>query len=808
MSRFPRRADAAIFSVLALGCALGVLVAVGGSLAQLGRIFPGFVVWDNLVVVAIGPRTWTGIAADVPFRARVTAVDDRPVASRRELLDVIEPGGPDALHVYRFDSERGLESRSIAAMRFRGRDWLAAFGVYLLNGLAFLATGFAVFWLRPESRQSRAVLAFGVAWGTMLVLCLDLFTAGRLDPLYFIVQGLCPAALVHLALTFPEVRRPATRSARPIVAAYLVGGAVGVAEAIAYRADIPIQLLLDEWVWLAVAGTGALSMLAIADGAVRGSTPLVRRRARVVLSGALTAFLLPLVAMVAFFLLDLPVSSGALIATGFVFPLSIGYAVARHDLFEADRIVKQSLVYGATTAVVSLAYGASVLTVERLAAGLGPTRSPLFTIGFVMAVLATIVPLRDRIQRAVDRLFARGHADYKATVARASERMTTLLDREAIARHLIATIGEVLFIDRASLWERTSDALVFRGGTRPDGGARRVPLDDQGLAVLEHRGRLLGRDEIEEAPRLRASRNALRALFDALDAELAVPIKRGNALAGILAVGIKRSGGPLTSDDVDVLTTLADQAALALANAAAVEALADARERLSRSERLAAMGELSAAVAHGIRNPLAGIRLAAQLALEGAAPGDPVRENLGDVLSEVEKLEARVRGVLDFARPFEPRLEPTDLRQVVDGAVASLAGPAAARDVTIAFEPPGRLPPVLGDALHLGQVVQEILSNGIEALPAGGQITISAEVVGDGTPRVRLDVADDGPGVPRELRERIFQLFMTTKATGTGVGLAVARKIVERHGGTIRLEDGVPHGTRFVVELPCAQGPI
>jgi signal transduction histidine kinase len=177
------------------------------------------------------------------------------------------------------------------------------------------------------------------------------------------------------------------------------------------------------------------------------------------------------------------------------------------------------------------------------------------------------------------------------------------------------------------------------------------------------------------------------------------------------------------------------------------------------------------------------------------------------VLSEVEKLEARVRGVLDFARPFEPRLEPTDLRRVVDGAVASLAGPAAARDVTIAFEPPAQLPPVLGDALHLGQVVQEILSNGIEALPAGGRITISADVVGDGTPRVRLDVADDGPGVPRELRERIFQLFMTTKATGTGVGLAVARKIVERHGGTIRLEDGMPHGTRFVVELLCAQGP-
>jgi signal transduction histidine kinase len=217
------------------------------------------------------------------------------------------------------------------------------------------------------------------------------------------------------------------------------------------------------------------------------------------------------------------------------------------------------------------------------------------------------------------------------------------------------------------------------------------------------------------------------------------------------------------------------------------------------------MGELSAAVAHGIRNPLAGIRLAAQLALEGAAAGDPVRENLGDVLTEVEKLEARVRGVLDFARPFEPRLEPTDLRGVVASAVDTLAGLATARGVRVVFDRAAPIPPVLGDATHLGQVVQEIVTNAIEALPAGGSIAITGSAAGDGIPRARLEIADDGPGVPRDIRERVFQLFMTTKPTGTGVGLAVARKIVERHGGTIALVDNVPRGTRFVIELPCPQ---
>jgi signal transduction histidine kinase len=103
--------------------------------------------------------------------------------------------------------------------------------------------------------------------------------------------------------------------------------------------------------------------------------------------------------------------------------------------------------------------------------------------------------------------------------------------------------------------------------------------------------------------------------------------------------------------------------------------------------------------------------------------------------------------------------------------------------------------------------VQEVLPHGIEALASGGHIAITAAPCGDGMPRVSLAIADDGPGVPPELRERIFQLFMTTKSTGTGVGLAVVRKIVERHGGTITLADNTPRGTRIVIELPAAQDP-
>src|SRR5439155_551608 len=338
--------------------------------------------------------------------------------------------------------------------------------------------------------------------------------------------------------------------------------------------------------------------------------------------------------------------------------------------------------------------------------GFVSSRSAVFPIAFVLVALATVVPLRDRVQRAVDRLFYRGRVDYKDTVARASERMTTLLDRDAIVQHLLTALREVLFIEGATLWELEDDALVRRGGSA---GVRRIPAGEPGLAVFEARGGVLSRDEAEESARLWRQRDALRALFDALGATLLVPLLRQGRPAGLLAVGGKASGRPFSADDMDVLGTLANQTAIALANAAALEELREAQESLARAERLAAVGELSAAVAHG-----------------------------------------------------------------------------------------------RADSSPLGQALRELGVNAIEATGGGGRITISAAASGNGLGRVRLGVTDTGPGVAPEMRQRIFQLFMTTKSTGTGVGLAVVRKIIERHGGTITVEAAERRGARFVVALPAA----
>lgn len=797
LSRFPRRADAALFVAAGLASALLAIVALAGSLGMIGRTFPGFVVWDDLVVVALGRPEWTGIRAGVPFRGLVTSVDGRTVEDRAALEAVVGAAPAGTVHHYEFRTRAGLERLAVTSMRFGRGDWLATMGPYAWNGFVFLLTGLVVFYLKPESPQSRAVLAFGLVWGATLILALDLFTRGWLDRFYFVFEALAPAAGAHLALRFPE---PRLRGIGWIAALYATAFAVGLAQTWAFVRSPETLLPLNDAVYLAI-GVACVTMLGTtAWGAFGHGAPVVRRRARVVLAGWVVAFGVPVVPMLAFFLFGQPVSFSLLALTGFAFPVSLGYAVARHDLFEADRFVKLSVVYAALTALVSLAYATIVLAADRLALGFAVHGNPVFPVAFVLAALATIAPLRDRVQRAVDRLFYRGRVDYKATVARVSERLADLLEPGPIAGLVTTTLRDVLGIDHVAVWERVGEE--FRRHSA--GGGDAIAAAAPGVAAFAAVGRPLSRDEVEESVRLRAERFGLRQLFARLDAALLVPLGREGELDGLIALGPKVSGRPLSSDDLDVLKTLAAATASALRTARSVAQLQTAREQLQQAEHLAAIGELSAAVAHGIRNPLAGIRIAAQLGLEQVGENAGVRESLDDVLGAVDRLEAQVRGILDFARPFEPRLQSVEVGALLGEFATEIGTQCAERRVVLDLRVAPGTRAVRADPAHVRQVLHELVRNAFEAMPQGGRLKLAAENAPSDVPRVRLVVEDTGPGVPDAQRERIFRLFATTKSGGTGVGLAVARKIVERHGGTLRLETTAPAPARFAIELPAA----
>ncbi len=232
------------------------------------------------------------------------------------------------------------------------------------------------------------------------------------------------------------------------------------------------------------------------------------------------------------------------------------------------------------------------------------------------------------------------------------------------------------------------------------------------------------------------------------------------------------------------------------------EAIGAARARLAQSEKMAALGQLAAAIAHEVRNPLAVIRSAAQGLAEGMPSGDgETARACSFITAEIDRLANVVNSLLAFARPLQVEPRPVAVRELFDRALLLAHEELAGKDLHVRRQDPTEVPPVRADADLICQVLLGLLENAAEAVPSGGQVTLAARAA-EGT--VELAVADSGPGVPPDLRARIFEPFFTTRPTGTGLGLAVARQIVEAHGGRIDVGEGPGGGARFTVRLPIA----
>ena len=236
------------------------------------------------------------------------------------------------------------------------------------------------------------------------------------------------------------------------------------------------------------------------------------------------------------------------------------------------------------------------------------------------------------------------------------------------------------------------------------------------------------------------------------------------------------------------------------------------RERLR--DRLAAVGEMAAVMAHEIKNPLAGIEVLAGL-LRRKAPDNPdVQSLVGDIINEAKMANAIVQEVLAFVRPVRLQVDHTQLADAVSSAVALADGKATRGTITVGVSLPPDLPALGADQHQLTQVFCNLLINAYEALEGQGSIEISARVartnmdgalLPDGhvpVPTVVIDVADNGPGMPADIAEKIFNPFFTTKAQGSGLGLAIVRKIVDAHEGRIDMTTAEGRGTRFRVTLP------
>lgn len=235
----------------------------------------------------------------------------------------------------------------------------------------------------------------------------------------------------------------------------------------------------------------------------------------------------------------------------------------------------------------------------------------------------------------------------------------------------------------------------------------------------------------------------------------------------------------------------------------------DLEEQVRRSERLAALGVLAAGVAHEVRNPLVGIRAAAQLMEQEPNFPPSLREFTGVIIREVDRLNRIVDGLLAFAGRRPLRVRSCNLYQILEEALRLEDAALQARGVRVTRTYDPGLPAVAGDPDRLLQVFLNLIRNGAEAMPNGGELTVHTrfERVAPqcgGRAAAAVEIVDRGPGIPPEIREQLFNPFFTTKDGGTGLGLPISLRIVEEHGGTIEAQSQLGEGTTFRALLPIA----
>jgi signal transduction histidine kinase len=282
-----------------------------------------------------------------------------------------------------------------------------------------------------------------------------------------------------------------------------------------------------------------------------------------------------------------------------------------------------------------------------------------------------------------------------------------------------------------------------------------------------------------------------------------MPLLAGDRVVGFLSCWDERVQEAFASDEIAALLEVADRCALVIENSKLYQ-------QMKERDRLAALGEMSAGLAHEIRNPLAAIKGAVQYLDPAKLPPED-REFVQIMIEEVNRLNGVVTQFLDYSRPLKPALAPTAVNEVLQKTfrlLESLTPPNVAVELDLA----GWVPHVQADAEQLKQVFLNLALNAFQAMPGGGRLSVSTRVARDelafwreGSRRadvVEVRFRDTGPGVPDDARESIFVPFYTTKEKGTGLGLAICQRIVKAHQGSIVVRSAPGEGAEFLVSLP------
>ncbi|MFW2388171.1 MAG: ATP-binding protein, partial [Polyangiales bacterium] len=500
--------------------------------------------------------------------------------------------------------------------------------------------------------------------------------------------------------------------------------------------------------------------------------------------------------------LDIPPVGTILIL---VFLYALSQSITHYRLFDLYDLAGRLGVLTALAFVLAF-----ILWLMRLVSG---EQLFLHVVVSAFVVLILFDPVRTRVQEWISQVFFHERFELERTILALRRSVAHSLDLDELGRVVIDGLDQSPRFTQGALYLLGPDARGFilknHFGPKPTERIEMAParplldrLSKTGTAVLENAERELEERRLVGDDREAETAHDIAVTMRALQASVCLGLRgESGHLYGFLALRDDRLRDAFSREEVQLLAGLATQVAVTVENS-------QLYQQMKERDRLAALGEMAAGLAHEIRNPLGSIKASAQFLSETATQPAEGAEFLDIIVDEVDRLNRVVSSFLDYARPAHSDPEPIHVNSAVELTLQFLRPECDSADVTLHVTMDPGLPKVRIDIEHLRQVLINLVQNAVQAMSNGGEIFVETRsqdrfrIGGGARPWVQISVRDTGPGIAPGLLANVFVPFVTTKQQGTGLGLAISQRIVSEAGGRIDVRSRQGSGTTFAVLLP------
>jgi signal transduction histidine kinase len=482
--------------------------------------------------------------------------------------------------------------------------------------------------------------------------------------------------------------------------------------------------------------------------------------------------------------------------------VSLFFAIAliRYRLLDIHLLIRGGILYSSVSGLILAIYILIIKNIGEAISQRAYGKSIFVESAMILTLVYLLLPIQRKVGDWIDRFFYMERVRFRTKLSEFGRTLTEMVDLDEVARTTVHFITQTFHVDSVSFLLLKSEGDEYRS-------IFKTLLDEDMKYSSQHPfvKRMESNGRAVDLEHLRESGGEEEEIDELVEKGLAVvaPFFLKEKLLGFILLGKKRNQKDYTQEELELLEAFMNQTALAISRALIYRDMSLKDKQIMQAEKMAAIGELAAGIAHEIRNPL-GIITGSAETVQKHEDRRIREEMVSYILEESKRIDGLISSFLEFARPKEPKLVSCDLREILEKTLLFLSPKARTLGVEIRKEIPQEPLLVSIDPDQMRQAFTNLSVNALEAMPYGGVFTVT--VMENTKGKVFIKFSDTGKGIPRELQTKVFDPFFTTKEGGTGLGLSIAHRIIHQRGGDIRVEDGGERGSTFTIALPLRKG--